>query len=125
MNHYWVTSPEMSETVPVLDYGQGPKEYFHAVCCVEAVNKADAKAAAVKHPKMQAWVSQQRSDGANPFVGLQVENARCEHGKCSCDMCNEDCDKCLDDVLADAGFERLHPMTTRGQAAAEAQLRTP
>jgi hypothetical protein len=96
LNHYWVTSPEMSETVPVLDYGQGPKEYFCAVCSVEAPNKQAAKVAAINHRHMAKWVEQQRSDGANPFAGLKVENARCEHGKCSCEMCNDTCEICLD-----------------------------
>lgn len=94
MPHYFVVSPEMSEVVPVLDYGQGPLEYFSCVATVDAANKRDAIKAAIKHPKMKPWVQERRSDGLSPFAGLKAEETRCPHGKCYCEMCNEHCAEC-------------------------------
>ena len=69
---YGVLSPEISCTIPVLDYGQGPEEYYCCYVEVEARNKREAKAIAIKNKEMKDWVNWQRSDNANPFVGLKV-----------------------------------------------------
>ena len=70
---YLVTSPEIYEIVPVLDYWQGPKEYYKCWAYVEAFTKEDAKIKALKEDTMRDWVKWQRDDRCNPFTGLKVE----------------------------------------------------
>lgn len=95
-HHYFVVSPEMSEVVPVLDTGEGPTEYFRCVASVEAANKQDAKVLALRTKEMSDWVTECRSDGVNPFAGLEVRNAICPHGFCFCDGCDpEACEACF------------------------------
>ena len=72
MNRYTVISPELSVTIPVMDYGEGPQEYFCCVAEVEAQTKRDAIKAAVKMPDMKEWVAACRSDGKSPFPGLKA-----------------------------------------------------
>ena len=70
---YLVISPEMSETIPILDDGSGPTEYFRCAIDVRAKNKREAKIKAIKHHAMQEWVVTARKDDQNPFVGLTVK----------------------------------------------------
>ena len=85
--HFTVISGEMSEVIPILDYGQGPTEYFKLGVTVDADNKTDAKIIALKTKEMSKWVSDQRSDDLNPFAGLTVYEHICPHGLCQCDVC--------------------------------------
>ncbi len=101
MPHYWVISPQMSRVEPVLDNGTGPLEYFRCCCCVDAKNRREAKKIAIKHPDMKEWVKSQRSDKANPFASLKVQNAKCKHGICTCEFCGGGenfCDICADEA---------------------------
>ena len=101
MTHYMVSSPEISEVVPVLDDGTGPTEYFCCVAFVVAETKANAKLLALKTPDFREWVDQQRGDGRNPLWGLKAEDAACPHGKCWCDDCLSkfgECDECMSDA---------------------------
>ena len=72
MNRYTVISPEMSVTIPVMDFGEGPQEYSRCVAEVEAPTKREAITAAVKTPDMKEWVEACRSDGKSPFPGLKA-----------------------------------------------------
>ena len=97
MKHYNVLSPEMSEIEYIPGLGNGPRVYFCCGCTVEANTKREAKIAAIKSPDMQEWVAEQRSNGANPFTGLMVEEALCEHGICCCEICGwENCKECME-----------------------------
>ena len=73
MVNFLVVSPLMSVTIPIMDDGAGPTEYFRCVVQVDAPNKREALRLAVKHPDMAAWVEEQRGDGLNPFSGLKAE----------------------------------------------------
>ena len=94
MPHYDVISPEMSEIDYIPGLGSGPTVYFCCVCSVEASTKREAKIKAIKHPDMQDWVIEARSDERNPFSGLQVINPVCEHGICHCGNCQGECQDC-------------------------------
>ena len=72
MSRYTVISPEMSVTIAVTDFGEGPQEYFCCVAEVEAPTKREAITAAVKTPDMKEWVAACRSDGRSPFPGLKA-----------------------------------------------------
>lgn len=99
MKHWNVISPEVSEKIDIgLDDGTGPLEYFRCAVSVEANTKAEAKRLAVKHPGTQVWVDKARSDGVNPFVGLEVDDPVCKHGVCWCDICQGWCDLCVSEM---------------------------
>ena len=84
MSHYWVTSPEMQFTIPVMDDGSGPVEPYFDSVCVEARSKRAALRIGV--PRLTEWTGQARADGGNPFAGVEVRDARCPHGFCYCDV---------------------------------------
>ena len=92
--HYFVISPEITKMMPVMDDGSGPEETFCCVASVVAKTKRAAKIKALKHKDMQDWVNEQRSDCRNPFTGLKTEETKCRHGKCYCELCNENCEEC-------------------------------
>lgn len=101
MTHYMIVSPEMSKVVPVLDDGTGPTEYFCCVCFEDAPNIHTALAQALRNEEMKPWVRQQRSDGKNPFSGLETELCECKHGKCWCPDCIRkfgECEICFEDL---------------------------
>jgi len=97
MTHYIVVSEEVGEVIPILDYGQGPIEYFRCVAVVDAPNPSKAKAMALKTKEFNAWLEE--CSGDNPFVGLKVEKGLCPHGICQCEICcgNDEptCPECL------------------------------
>lgn len=98
MTHYIVISPEISTTIPILDDGSGPLEYFCCTCFVNASSKKQAKILALKDRLMKDWIHEQRLYQTNPFIGLKVEECKCEHGMCWCDKCIKkfgECDECL------------------------------
>jgi len=68
-----VISPEMSTTIPVMDCGDGPQESFRCAAEICAATGRQAIRQAIRHPDMSAWVSERRSDGLSPFVGLRAE----------------------------------------------------
>jgi hypothetical protein len=98
MTHYCVSTPE-------LYHGYGydePPEYFVEFVFVDAPDKRTAKIEAVRKmretPTNFVWIT----NGDNPFTGLRVEEPRCEHGWCYCDICFADpnydeCGECLED----------------------------
>ena len=96
MKHYWVISPEYEYKEVILDDGSGPMMVTRCSCCVEASNKRQAKILAIQHKDMQEWIKLQRDDKKNPFVGLEVMNAKCKHGICFCefDDAGEYCEEC-------------------------------
>jgi hypothetical protein len=115
LRHYEVVSPEMSRIDVVCDDGTGPCEYGCDWCVVLAPNKREARIKAIKHDDFSDWVDEARGDGINPFTGLVVTLARCEHGVCwicrvetapdgiTCDECRKDANlEFLSDV---AGLE--------------------
>jgi hypothetical protein len=95
LNHYWVHSPEMEHIEPILEDGSGPMEYFCCCTSVKAPTKRDAILRSLRSPEMMEWVKYQRADGRNPFSGVKAESARCIHGVCSCEECNDECPICL------------------------------
>jgi hypothetical protein len=113
-HHYFVVSPEMSEVIPVTDYGQGPTEYFSCVATVEADNKRDAKVLALKTDEMRDWILQARGDGQPPLAGLEVLEAQCPHGVCVCDGCKGECSDCLFDDEQKEGMTEVLDASTSG-----------
>ena len=95
MKHYYVVTPEMSEVIPILDYGQGPLEYFCETALVECEDPRDAKSLAIAAGLLPKWLDD--SGGSNPFTGLKVEDPLCMHGVCCCDVCNGECGQCMAD----------------------------
>ncbi len=73
MRHYIVYSPEMSETIPVLDYVQGPLEYFRDAASVQARTKRRAITAAVKSEFFDSWRDVARGDNVNPWSGVKAD----------------------------------------------------
>lgn len=73
LKHYLVVSPEISEVVPVLDFGMGPLEYYRCCAYIEAYNKREAKIKALRSDEMYNWIEWARGDRKNPFSGLKVE----------------------------------------------------
>lgn len=82
MQPYYVISPEYGTKIPILDDGSGPIEYGCDFVEVEARTKREALLIGVRRMlrERRSWALDQRSDGANPFVGYKVELARCGHG---------------------------------------------
>lgn len=78
---YWVVSPEYDIRVPVLDFGEGPMEPTCDVMGVLALDENDAKVRAIramrKNPECH-WIND--DPGENPFAGLEVRLAVCDHG---------------------------------------------
>ena len=99
MNHYWVTSPEIELYSCCAALALDPPEYGHCVASIEAPTKRAAIVAAIKHPNMRDWVDRQRGDDLPPMAGLKAENARCPHGRCGCQMCNERCAECEAEII--------------------------
>lgn len=98
MKHYIVVSPEFGMIVPVIA-GDGPTEHGCSVVSVEANSKREAKSKALRSVDFADWVDRQRSDGKNPFAGLEVVDPVCGHGHCYCNLCGgEFCQECLEDV---------------------------
>jgi len=94
MTRYLVVTPEMSAVVPILDFGQGPLEYFADVFECEAENARDAKIMAVRHWRRTGakWISD--CDG-NPFAGLKAEVMK------PCEFCGQYCEGCPGLLAAD------------------------
>lgn len=101
MKHWIVVSPETWATIPVLDDGSGPLEYFCYAVSVEAETRKEAKRIALHTPEMQGWVDQQRGDNRNPLWGLRVSDPVCDHGVCLCDLCHRECEECVAEIEAD------------------------
>ena len=97
MPHYNVISPEMHVTIPILDDGTGPEEYFACFVSVDAKNKREAKSLALKDVLMSDWIQWARDNNQNPFSGLKVENPVCKHGVCWCGICKQECEKCMEE----------------------------
>lgn len=100
MNHYLVMSPQMSFVDVILEDGTGPTEYYACAAFVEAENEDDAKAFALKMDDMKDWVQECQVNDENPFVGLTVDDCKCEHGKCWCESCTNkfgECDACIEE----------------------------
>ena len=90
VKHWWVLTP-----VYTTYYGEDdPPEDGRDAVTVFADTRRQAKILAVKTKELKAWVRMQRQDQVNPFVGLEVIEAGCEHGKCNCDVCRQDCEEC-------------------------------
>jgi len=83
MKHYWVQTPEITRY-----YDYEPPEISCIVECIEADNQAKAKGKFVagerKKKNQDSWLS--HCDYLNPFIGLKVRDAMCEHGVCNCDL---------------------------------------
>jgi hypothetical protein len=95
MSHWIVSTPEYGVTVPILDDGTGPIEYYSDSICVEAPNKRAARVEGVRKLRSlfpKGWLS---DHSANPFVGLSVESALCPHGVLVCECSQADyCEEC-------------------------------
>lgn len=101
MQHFIVVTPEMSEVVPVTDYGEGPTEYFRLSVPIEARTASEAKVFAIYTPELSQWVIDARSDGLNPLCGLEVvSNLICSHGMCHCGCVDIDCAQCINEAEA-------------------------
>lgn len=93
MTHYNVLTPIITSY-----YQDEPPETWRGYVSVEAPNKKQAKIEAVRkfREKKSEWIQY----GENPFKGLEVGSAKCEHGFCWCDICADDpnwreCAECL------------------------------
>ena len=78
MPKWYVISPEFEVTIPILDYGEGPREPCRDVLIIEADTKRQALVKAVRQLRADArrgernwldWIGY----GANPFKGLKAE----------------------------------------------------
>jgi hypothetical protein len=98
IKHWFVSTPEYRH-----NYGYWePPEWFADYVCVEAPTKKEARRLGFQLLKKDAkdWIDDQRSDNVNPFAGLIVKDARCEHGNCWCDNCPSkpewvECPECM------------------------------
>ncbi len=88
---WYVVSPEYGTVIPICDDGTGPLEYEADCVRVDAETKRDALLLGVKLMRADptcAWVR----DAENPYAGMTVEPAECEHG-----VADKDCDLCLEE----------------------------
>lgn len=78
MKHYAVWTPSYQ---PYVGYGEPSEGQVSDYVEVSAINKRQAKVAAVREMRNLSyqWVQDQESDRASPFTGLQLEEI-CEHG---------------------------------------------
>lgn len=81
---YLVCSPEYGTVVEVIDFGQGPMECGRDVLFAYARNAGRAKVLAVRawrRAQKKNWrVARFLSHTDNPFTGIEVKRAVCEHG---------------------------------------------
>lgn len=77
MPRYIVVSPEVSEIIPILDYGMGPTETYHEVYLVDAANRKQAKWAAYNKSRKlrRKWWSDYGDGYQHPLKGVKVEDA--------------------------------------------------
>lgn len=109
MSHYVVTTPLYT----YWDYDPyEPPEQVVDWVAVEANTKREAKIKAVKLMRSKFPRGYINGDPtSNPFQGLSVDTAICEHGVCWCDICTEDpqhkeCQICLDNWSKEDEMER-------------------
>lgn len=77
MKRWYVVTPQYGTVIPVLDDGTGPTEYGADVVEVEAPSRRAAITEGVKRMlrgsrKEFRYCRDQRSDRANPFVGVKA-----------------------------------------------------
>lgn len=84
LKRWYVITPEYSEVVPVLDWGQGPIEYGRDVIEIEAKTKREAIALGVREMlkggrqtewSFYKWCCSAREDGCSPYAGVTAERA--------------------------------------------------
>lgn len=98
MTHYNVTTPS-------YHYQDEPPEECWDWVSVDAPDKRTAKTLAVKHwrekkTSYHQWVRDRDRNKESPFRGLKVDEVKCNHGFCWCDICADDpnwseCAECM------------------------------
>ena len=80
---YYVCSPEYGTVEPILDDGTGPIEYGRETVEVMAANKHEARIWGLRllraSTSRDAWIKRYEPS-ENPFTGMIVEEAICQHG---------------------------------------------
>lgn len=90
MKHYMVVSPDYE----TIYSGDEPPESGCDSVCIHADDERTAIELALKTKEFKPWIAYCRADNSNPFVGVKAFDCKCEHGKCYCWDCNEECEEC-------------------------------
>jgi len=94
IHHYLVITPEYESSYS----DDEPPEIGCDVVTIWADNLRTAKILAIRTKEFRGWVRLQREDESSPFTGLKVQPGKCSHGKCACDVCQEECEKCIEEA---------------------------
>ena len=99
MTHWFVVTPPFGDYLTAVD--DAPEDAVGLAVTVEAEDKEGALLAAWGTDEFDEWTDHCARVGLDPEAGLRIFDAKCEHGHCLCDKCNEACLICDADLLGE------------------------